>query len=188
MHSFRYSLWQSNERNIMHGHLIEVQNKPLKKYQVQISYFRYQIFDNVDDDDKELDIENALNKDIDEIKDTRLSIMYLEIKYYLCSKLLRDADWASMANSIELRTPFVDWSFFNKLIPLIKNDKSTNKEMAVNSMNDKLPKNIINRKKTGFVIPHNLYLQRLSFDKKYANPIRDWSILSYEKYLQKKTN
>ena len=135
---------------------------------------------------EELDIENALNKDIDEIKDTRLSIMYLEIKYYLCSKLLRDADWASMANSIELRTPFVDWSFFNKLIPLIKNDKSTNKEMAVNSMNDKLPKNIINRKKTGFVIPHNLYLQRLSFDKKYANPIRDWSILSYEKYLQKK--
>ena len=137
---------------------------------------------------EELDIENALNKDIDEIKDTRLSIMYLEIKYYLCSKLLRDSDWASMANSIELRTPFVDWSFFNKLIPLIKNDKSTNKEMAVNSMNDKLPKNIINRKKTGFVIPHNLYLQRLSFDKKYANPIRDWSILSYEKYLQKKTN
>tara|TARA_B110000858_G_scaffold56692_1_gene65974 strand:- start:3501 stop:5303 length:1803 start_codon:yes stop_codon:yes gene_type:complete len=137
---------------------------------------------------EELDIENALNKDIDEIKDTRLSIMYLEIKYYLCSKLLRDSDWASMANSVELRTPFVDWSFFNKLIPLIKNDKSTNKEMAVNSMNDKLPKNIINRKKTGFVIPHNLYLQRLSFDKKYANPIRDWSILSYEKYLQKKTN
>jgi len=60
MHSFRYSLWQSNERNIMHGHLIEVQNKPLKKYQVQISYFRYQIFDNVDDDDKELDIENGI--------------------------------------------------------------------------------------------------------------------------------
>ena len=44
----------------MHGHLIEVQNKPLKKYQVQISYFRYQIFDNVDDDDKELDIENGI--------------------------------------------------------------------------------------------------------------------------------
>lgn len=44
----------------MHGHLIEVQNRPLKKYQVQISYFRYQIFDNVDDDDKELDIENGI--------------------------------------------------------------------------------------------------------------------------------
>ena len=59
MHSFRYSLSQSNERNIMHGHLIKVQNKPLKKYQVQISYFRQQVFEKIDDD-KELDIENGI--------------------------------------------------------------------------------------------------------------------------------
>ncbi len=137
---------------------------------------------------EELDITNTLSSDISDIKDTRLSIMYLEIKYYLCSKLLRDSDWTSMANSIELRTPFVDWSFFNKLIPLIKNDKLINKKTACLSMKDNLPIKIINRKKTGFVIPHDLYLKRLSFEKKYANPIRDWSILSYEKYLQQKTD
>ena len=34
----------------MHGHLIKVQNKPLKKYQVQISYFRQQVFEKIDDD------------------------------------------------------------------------------------------------------------------------------------------
>ena len=60
MHSFRYSLSQSNERNIMHGHLIKVQNKPLKKYQVQISYFRQQVFEKIDDD-AELDIENGIS-------------------------------------------------------------------------------------------------------------------------------
>ena len=136
----------------------------------------------------ELDVLNTLNKDISNIKDTRLSIMYLEIKYYLCSKLLRDADWTSMANSIELRTPLVDWSFFNKLIPLIKNDNSINKKLASKSMKDKIPKDIINRKKTGFVIPHDLYLKKMSYKKEYANPIRDWSILSYEKYLQNKKN
>ena len=43
----------------MHGHLIKVQTKPLKKYQVQISYFRQQVFDKIDDD-KELDIENGI--------------------------------------------------------------------------------------------------------------------------------
>jgi len=59
MHSFRYSLSQSNERNIMHGHLIKVQNKPLKKYQVQISYFRHQVFEKIDNN-KELDIENGI--------------------------------------------------------------------------------------------------------------------------------
>ena len=43
----------------MHGHLIKVQTKPLKKYQVQISYFRQQVFDKIDDN-KELDIENGI--------------------------------------------------------------------------------------------------------------------------------
>lgn len=58
MHSFRYSLSQSNERNTMHGHEIEITNKPLKKYQVQISYFRNQLFDKIDDD-TEIDMENG---------------------------------------------------------------------------------------------------------------------------------
>ncbi len=110
--------------------------------------------------------------------------MYLEIKYYLCSKLLIDADWVSMSHSVELRTPFVDWFFFNKLIPLIKSDKSFNKLTAINCMEGKLPKNLSSRKKTGFAIPHNDYLNQLSVTKKFANPIRDWSIFSYEKYLK----
>ena len=133
---------------------------------------------------EELNIMNSLSKDIQEIKDTRLAIMYLEIKYYLCSKLLRDSDWVSMSHSIELRTPFVDWVFFNKLIPIIKPDKNFNKLTVLNSMQNKLPKKLSNRKKTGFVIPHNDFLNKLSVTKKFANPIRDWSILSYEKYLK----
>ncbi len=133
---------------------------------------------------EELDIINNSNKEIKEINDIRLSIMYLEIKYYLCSKLLIDADWVSMSHSVELRTPFVDWFFFNKLIPLIKSDKSFNKLTAINCMEGKLPKNLSSRKKTGFAIPHNDYLNQLSVTKKFANPIRDWSIFSYEKYLK----
>ncbi len=133
---------------------------------------------------EELNTINSLSKDIQEINDTRLSIMYLEIKYYLCSKLLRDSDWVSMSHSIELRTPFVDWSFFNKLIPIIKGDKNFNKFTALNSMKNKLPKELISRKKTGFVIPHNDYLEKLSVTRKFANPIRDWSTFSYERYMQ----
>ena len=133
---------------------------------------------------EELNIMNSLSNDIQEIKDTRLAIMYLEIKYYLCSKLLRDSDWVSMSHSVELRTPFVDWFFFNKLIPIMKSDKNFNKLTAINCMKNKLPKKLNNRKKTGFTIPHNDYLDKLSVTKKFANPIRDWSILSYEKYLK----
>jgi asparagine synthase (glutamine-hydrolysing) len=132
---------------------------------------------------EELDFINNSYKEINEINDIRLSIMYLEIKYYLCSKLLRDSDWVSMSHSIELRTPFVDWFFFKKMIPLIKSDKNFNKSTVINSFKNNLPKNLDKRKKTGFSIPHNEYLKKLSRNKQYANPIRDWSILSYEKYL-----
>ena len=62
----------------------------------------------------EIDIHNKLKDDIDGINNVKLSIMYLEIKYYLCSKLLNDLDWTSMQNSIEMRTPFVDFFFFKK--------------------------------------------------------------------------
>ena len=79
---------------------------------------------------RELDISNSSKKDIEEISDPRLAIMYLEIKYYLCSKLLKDADWTSMSHSVELRTPFVDWFFFNKLIPLLKSDNHINKKKS----------------------------------------------------------
>ena len=65
---------------------------------------------------QELNILNELNDDISGLNDTNLSTMYLEIKYFLCSKLLRDCDWVSMAHSVELRTPFVDWFFFKKMI------------------------------------------------------------------------
>ena len=128
---------------------------------------------------------NYLNNSFDDIKeigDIRLSIMYLEIKYYLCSKLLRDSDWASMSNSVELRTPFVDWFFFSKLLPLIKSDKSFNKKTVFKSLKDKLPNKLQNRNKTGFSIPHKNYLEILSIPKKFSNPIRDWSLYSYNKY------
>ena len=133
---------------------------------------------------EELDTINSLSKDINEINDNKLSIMYLEIKYYLCSKLLRDSDWASMSHSIELRTPLVDWFFFNKLIPLMKADKNFNKFTALNCVRSKVPKELFNRKKTGFVIPHDDYLKKLSVPRKFANPIRDWGTFSYKKYLQ----
>ena len=57
----------------------------------------------------ELNILENIYLDTKDIESKKLSIMYLEIKYYLCSKLLRDIDWTSMSHSIEMRTPFVDW-------------------------------------------------------------------------------
>ena len=110
--------------------------------------------------------------------------MYLEIKYYLCSKLLRDSDWTSMSHSVEMRTPFVDWFFFEQLIPLLKSKININKKTLLGCVDDKISKELYNRKKTGFAIPHRSYLSKLTKNKiKYSHPIKDWSIISYQKYL-----
>ena len=133
---------------------------------------------------EELNILENLKQDIKNIKESKLSIMYLEIKYYLCSKLLNDLDWTSMSHSIEMRTPFVDWFFFKKLIPLLKSNININKHSLLDTVKDKIPKELYSRKKTGFGIPHKNYLEKISSDKiQYSNPIKDWSIFSYNKYL-----
>ena len=133
---------------------------------------------------EELNLFDNCKKDIEGFSDEKLSIMYLEIKYYLCSKLLRDSDWASMANSIELRTPFVDWTFFNKIIPLLKANKNLNKGNLLDCFRGKIPNQLYNRKKTGFTIPHEKYLRYFSVKNKFSNSIRDWSLLSYKKYIE----
>ena len=133
---------------------------------------------------EELNAIDNTSQDIKDIKDKKLSIMYLEIKYYLCSKLLRDIDWASMAHSIEMRTPFVDIFFYRKLIPLIKSNLKIDKTNLLNCYKDILPEELYKRKKTGFSIPHKFFLEKFyNRELKYSRPIRDWSILSFEKYL-----
>ena len=129
-----------------------------------------------------------MNNDIKDIKEKKLAIMYLEIKYYLCSKLLRDSDWASMSHSLEMRTPFVDWFFFKKLVPLLKSNINIDKKTLLKCIDGKAPKEICNRRKTGFQTPHSSYLHKLTEDKiKYSHPIKDWSIFSYNKYLNQET-
>ena len=135
---------------------------------------------------EKLNVIENLKEDTKDIFEKKLSIMYLEIKYYLCSKLLKDSDWTSMSHSVEMRTPFVDWFFFKQLVPLLKSKININKKTLLSCVKDKVPNELFNRKKTGFEIPHRSYLNKLTESKKkYSHAIKDWSIISYKKYLNK---
>ena len=138
-------------------------------------------------DEEMSDLELQQQKEINDkdFENEQLKIMYFEIKYYLCSKLLRDSDWASMANPVELRTPFVDWFFFNELLPILKSNIKISKRNMLDSFKGQTPPELYGRKKTGFAIPYKQYFKKMSGIKnKYTDPIKDWSILSYEKYLE----
>ena len=95
----------------------------------------------------ELNILENIYLDTKDIESKKLSIMYLEIKYYLCSKLLRDIDWTSMSHSIEMRTPFVDWFFFKKLLPILKSNIDIDKNCLLDTVKNKIPKELYKRKK-----------------------------------------
>lgn len=78
----------------------------------------------------------------------------LESTLYMRNQLLRDADWASMAHSLEIRTPLVDVNLLKSLAPLLVNYKKSNgKELLARSPKTPLPDSVISRQKTGFGVP-----------------------------------
>ncbi len=151
----------------------------------EIREFTENNFINKSIDNYEFENENENN----EFESQELKIMYYEIKYYLCSKLLRDADWASMSNSIELRTPFVDWFFFKELVPILKSNLKVSKRNMLDAFRKNIPSELYKRKKTGFEIPYKQYYNKISnHPPRFLDPIKDWSLLCYENYLSNEKN
>ena len=53
-----------------------------------------------------------------------------------------------------------------------------------NAFKNKLPVNLSNRQKTGFVIPHSSFMNKMSLPRKYSNPLKDWAIFGLNKYMK----
>jgi asparagine synthase (glutamine-hydrolysing) len=73
----------------------------------------------------------------------------LEASLYMRNQLLRDADWASMAHSVEVRTPLVDIALLRQIAPLLIEAGSACKDAFAAV----LPAWLRNRPKTGFQTP-----------------------------------
>jgi asparagine synthase (glutamine-hydrolysing) len=87
-------------------------------------------------------------------RDTTSRIGALESVNYLRNQLLRDADWAGMAQSLEIRTPLVDIRLLNTLSPIIPSfEGGRGKRALASAPSNPLPEGIVNRPKTGFVVP-----------------------------------
>ena len=82
--------------------------------------------------------------------------MDADIHSYLPFDLLVKVDIASMANSLEVRCPFLDYKFmeFAASIPLeYKLNGSVKKYIQKKAFNGLIPKEILEREKTGFGVP-----------------------------------
>lgn len=104
----------------------------------------------------ELQLEHTLGGIVDGIADVHDQVTALEVSVYLRNCLLRDADWAGMAHSLEIRTPLVDAVLFRELAGL---RRATNfgrpwaKGDLARSVDGEIPSSFVARRKTGFNIP-----------------------------------
>lgn len=92
-------------------------------------------------------------------RDDASAVGLLESTHYLRNQLLRDSDWASMAHSLELRTPLLDVTLLATLGPYLSGFAGgAGKAMLARSLGKPLPDFIINRSKTGFSTPISQWL------------------------------
>ena len=83
-------------------------------------------------------------------------LMNHDLNFYLPDCLMVKTDIASMANSLEVRCPFLDQELvqFAATIPsYFKRDKTGSKIILKNAVKNLLPDEILNKPKTGFAIP-----------------------------------
>ncbi len=95
-----------------------------------------------------------------EIDNGYAAVAALEANFYLRNQLLRDSDWASMAHSLELRTPLVDVTLLRSLAPaLVNRPMGMEKKLPLaNAPQNALPSSVVNRPKTGFSLPMERWL------------------------------
>ena len=88
-------------------------------------------------------------------------ISILEIETYLQNVLLRDADQMGMANSLEIRVPFLDHKLVNFILSLEDEYKYPHyqKKLLIDATRGWLPDKIINREKMGFVFPWEKWMK-----------------------------
>jgi asparagine synthase (glutamine-hydrolysing) len=84
----------------------------------------------------------------------------LESSLYMRNQLLRDADWASMAHSLEVRVPLVDAKLLRHVALVTTKSGSLRKRILARSPRMPLPRKVIERPKTGFETPVQTWLQR----------------------------
>ncbi len=111
-------------------------------------------------------------------------ITTLELEWYLRNQLLRDTDWASMAHSLEVRTPFVDWTLLESLAPLLLSAQVPTKQEMAATLDIPLPPAVLARKKTGFVVPVRAWIQQALGVSESGS--RTWSKAIYRKFSNAK--
>lgn len=123
-----------------------------------------------------------LQQTVEGIQDEYLRVSALESNWYMRNQLLRDTDWASMAHSLEVRTPLVDWNLVKQVAPLVVQHDLTKRDMAETPQKP-LPEDILHRSKSGFTVPIREWLLAERPEYESARGIRGWAQYIYNQFI-----
>lgn len=110
------------------------------------------------------------------------ALSFLELNFYMRDTLLRDTDAMSMANALEARVPFLDHVFadFAASLPahykIDDETKDIGKKILVDAFSDLLPREIVYRKKMGFVFPLAAFMRRGKFRQAILDALSERSL------------
>jgi asparagine synthase (glutamine-hydrolysing) len=133
---------------------------------------------------EELQPITTLERQVGSISNPHLRVASLEMQNYMRNQLLRDTDWASMEFSLEIRTPLVDLPLTRAIAPLFAGKtRITKRDMA------RAPKNapsahLLNRSKTGFVVPVRDWLLASDTDASRDRGLRGWARYVYRSFTE----
>lgn len=139
---------------------------------------------------KELQSITSMNDDIAHIDSPRSVISCVESCRYMKSQLLRDADWAGMAHSMEIRVPLVDMELLRFYKNSTANGGAPSKRNLGETPLKPLPARILSRPKTGFVVPVREWLLARAGKASYRSTpnhdrgFRAWSTVVYGQLLR----
>jgi asparagine synthase (glutamine-hydrolysing) len=110
--------------------------------------------------------------------DSFTAVSCFELQSYMVNTLLRDTDAASMANSLEVRVPFLDHrlvEFVGGLPKRAKHAPGRPKSLLVEALSDLLPAEVVSQSKKTFTLPWEVWLRgtlgvRLSQDLTNLDP------------------
>jgi asparagine synthase (glutamine-hydrolysing) len=89
-------------------------------------------------------------------------VSYLETRCYMLNTLLRDADFMSMSQGLEVRVPLIDHQLAKTVLALPgawKLNGSTPKRLLVEALANSLPDDIVHRPKRGFTLPFERWMR-----------------------------
>ena len=102
-----------------------------------------------------LSVSHTLSQNLGKMNDEHKlnKMLYLEMKHFLTDHNLTYNDKMGMSKGVEIRVPFLDIELVKFANSLPVKFKKSGKFILKESLQDTLPKKILNRKKTGFGVP-----------------------------------